>query len=451
MLKKLMISVVSVILVASLGLFAIGISPLHLGAVAQVAVGLGAKIACSGKYITGLSEAQIVEDLAGYSPATRLLKLRYKENQVKAKFLGLASATATYRGPLGCTLAHKEGTADLDNVQVPALAKSTLPWPKGESVDTIDEKVQALLETLLAQDNADGLDTRALLVVKSGKILGEAYAPGFDSATPFLGWSMGKSLTSIMVGNLERLGKISVEGQNLFPEWSHDERANITLEDLLQMSSGLQFSETYIPGTDSTRMLFIEPGAAQFAIDKPLEHEPGQHFAYSSGTTNILMKYVYDKVGGTPQALVDYFYKDIARPLGLANTVFEPDASGIMVGSSYIYSSARDWARMGQVMVGGGKINDNQLLDLDWVKAASSGNDSENDGRYGYQFWLNKGEHKSLRWPLLPEDTYAMMGNRQQKVFIIPSLNIVIVRLGWTTGYYPTEIKFEKIIDAVTT
>lgn len=446
-----MISIFAALILASTGLFAIGISPLHLGAVAKVAVGLGAKIACSGKFITGLSEEQIVEDLAGYSPATRLLKMEYQDNQVEAKFLRLASATAIYRGELGCTLAHKDGTANLDEVQVPALVNSTLPWPAGETVETIDPKVQTLLENILAQDNAEGLDTRALLVVKSGKILGETYANGFDASTPFLGWSMGKSLTSIMVGNLERLGKVSVNGTSLFPEWSADERATISLENLLQMSSGLEFSETYIPGTDSTRMLFIEPGAAQYAIDKPLEHNPGQHFSYASGTTNILMKFVYDKVGQSPQGLVNYFYKDIARPLGLANTVFEPDSNGVMVGSSYIYSSARDWARMGQLLVGGGKINGQQLLGLDWVKAASNGNNSLNDGRYGYQFWLNSGSHKNLRWPILPKDTYAMMGNRQQKVFMIPSLNIVIVRLGWTTGGYPTQRNFEKIIDAVTT
>jgi CubicO group peptidase (beta-lactamase class C family) len=451
MLKKLLISLGSLAFLGSVGLLAIGISPLHIGAVAKVAVGLGAKIACSGQYITGLNEAEIVEDLAGYSPATRLLNLHYSENQVSASFLGMAEATAIYRGNLGCTLEHDQGTASLDEVNVPELANSILPWPAGENVTTIDPKVQRLLDQIMQDDNANGLDTRALLVVKSGKILAETYATGFDESTPFLGWSMGKSLTSIMVGNLHRLGKVSVEQRNLFPEWSDKLRAEISLENLLHMSSGLAFSETYIPGTDSTRMLFIEAGAADFAIDKPLEYPPGEHFSYASGTTNILMRYVYDKVGGTPQHLVDYFYKDIARPLGLANTVFEPDANGVMVGSSYIYASARDWARMGQVMVGGGRINDRQILDLDWVKSASSGNSSANDGRYGYQFWLNSGEHKSLRWPILPQDSYAMMGNRQQKVFIIPSLNIVIVRLGWTTGGYPTQRNFEKIIDAVTT
>lgn len=113
------------------------------------------------------------------------------------------------------------------------------------------------------------------------------------------------------------------------------------------------------------------------------------------------------------------------------------DPSGILVGSSYIYGSARDWARLGLLMLNKGQANRQQLISQDWVVDASVPNSSDNDRAYGYQFWLNAGQPE-LRWPELPKDAYAMLGNRKQVVMIIPSADTVVVRLGWSTQSYPT-------------
>ena len=219
------------------------------------------------------------------------------------------------------------------------------------------------------------------------------------------------------------------------------------MENLLQMSSGLAFNEVYVPGSDATRMLFNAYSAAAVALDKPLEHQPGRHFSYSSGTTNLLSALLVERLGGT-QGAIDYLYSDFLAPLGMTRTVFEPDPSGVFVGSSYIYASARDWGRLGQLMLEDGELNGVRLLPTDWVARASRPSVALNDPRYGYQFWLNRGGEK-LRWHGLPEDAYAMMGNRGQVVMIIPSARTVIVRLGWSASDYPVAERFSALLLAL--
>ena len=299
---------------------------------------------------------------------------------------------------------------------------------------------------LLKQDNQDGLDTRALLVLQGGRLVAESYADEYDQHTAFLGWSMGKSLTAILLGTLEQQGKLDVNEQNLFNDWLQDERADIRIRDLLTMTSGLDFDETYAPGSDATRMLFTSPSASEVAMESALHKSPGHHFSYSSGTSNLLARLLFERVGGTAQANVDYFYQALLVPLGLSSTVFEPDASGVFVGSSYIYANARDWSKLGQLLLNDGVWNQQRLLPEGWVARATAPNSSDNDPRYGYQFWLNGGGD-DLRWPNLPQDTFAMNGNRSQMVVVVPSRDMVIVRLGWTPFFYPVDENLSYILN----
>jgi CubicO group peptidase (beta-lactamase class C family) len=201
-----------------------------------------------------------------------------------------------------------------------------------------------------------------------------------------------------------------------------------------------------MPGSDATRMLFNSHSAASVAMEKPLEHPPGRYFSYSSGTTNLLAALLVERLGGT-QAAVDYLYGEFLQPLAMANTVLEPDPSGVFVGSSYVYASARDWARLGQLMLNGGELNGHRLFSEEWAGRATAASTALNDTRYGYQFWLNgRGEHR--RWPSLPRDAFAMMGNRGQVVMMIPSERMVIVRLGWSAEDYPVNQRFATMLDA---
>ncbi|QDP01442.1 serine hydrolase domain-containing protein [Thalassotalea sp. PS06] len=426
-----------------------GVSPMALGSAADVATGLGSKIACSGRYITGLDEDQVMADLASYSPAYSLVDVEYDDKQKKAyaNLLGLSPMSATFRDGIGCTLDIGD-TKALDAVNVTAITASDETWPLGSALNDIDTDLQAKVAEIVAEDNAQGYQTRSLLVVKNGKLLSYATGEGFEQQTPHLGWSMGKSVTAMMVGNLIYQKQLELKENNLFEAWQQDDRREIDLESLLRMSSGLGFDETYAPGSDSTRMLFYTYSASDIAMQSPLVYAPGEHFSYSSGTTNLLSRLVYETLGGNLQQQMDYLYGQWFKPLNMARSTFEPDPSGVLVGSSYIYASAPDWAKLGQVMLNGGELNGTRFLSEDWVAKAQSPNVSKNDPRYGYQFWLNGGGDE-LRWEKLPEDAYSMSGNRSQIVMVIPSKEMVIVRLGWSAESYPTSDKLAKIVELV--
>ena len=193
-----------------IGMNLLGLSPFDLKANVQVGTGIGAKLACSGRYLSGFDAQQVAADIASYSAAAELLAIDYDdvEKTASASLFGLGATTAKFRPGLGCTLV-RAGSAQLDDIVVPKVAESLQPWPKGSIVSSLSAPAQSLLEAVLEQDNNEGLQTRALLVVRDGSIIGEAYAKGFSPQTPLMGWSMGKSLSAIMLGHLafsEKLG-----------------------------------------------------------------------------------------------------------------------------------------------------------------------------------------------------------------------------------------------------
>ncbi len=255
---------------------------------------------------------------------------------------------------------------------------------------------------------------------------------------------MAKSLTAIMLGNLEMRGLLNPQRQPVFATWAGDERTAITLNDLLTMTDGLAFEETYEPGDDATQMLFLAPSASDYALQVPSAKTPGKRFNYSSGTANLLAR-LHQDVLGSPQAAYDDFLTHVYEPMGMQNSVLEVDASGTFVGSSYFYASARDWARMGQLMLNGGQLNGTRIVTPDWVARATSPNDSENYRAYGFQWWLNRG-NEALRFADLPEDVFFANGNRQQTTMVFPSRDTVIVRLGWTDTLYPVNDRFSRIL-----
>lgn len=427
--------------------YVLGFSIWNIGAAIDMSGGIGAKLACSGKYLSGLDDQEVIADLSSYSPIFNYLDVHFdaETKQTTASLFGLSPMSATYRGGLGCVLDIGD-TNHLNNVTFTPQEMTVDDWPAGNGVTTINAELQSLLDELLKADNQAGKQTRAMLVVAGDQILAESYGEGFDKNTKLMGWSMGKSLTAIMLGRMEKLGLIELEETNLFKEWQNDARSEISVKHLLQMSSGLGFDETYAPGSDSTKMLFTAHSASDVALSGSPDHQPSRHFSYSSGTTNILMRLMHDKLGGTTQASLNFLHDKVLIPIGMHNTIFETDPSGVLVGSSYIYATGRDWARLGALMLNAGSFNGQQLLTPEFVADSAKPNTSDNDTRYGYQFWLNAG-NQELRWETLPADAYAMMGNRKQVVMIIPSKNLVFVRLGWTSGMYSSEVNIKAVLD----
>ena len=404
---------------------------------------MAAKVGCSARYITGLDPEQVQADLATYSSAYRWVSITNNDakRQVTARLPPGEAHSATFRPGLGCTL---------DIGDTSALDALNFEPPQGQTQQQAkpnNGEANALLADQLQNDNAAGLNTRALLAMRDGEIIGEAYAPGFDETTQHLGWSMGKSLIGILYGRMEQEQGLNVSETELFSQWS-DERKEISIKNLLQMSSGLAFGEIYMPGSDATRMLFTEYSASDVALSKEAAYPPGSHWAYSSGTTNILSRLLFDRLGGTPAAAYGFLKSNLLAPLQLAHTTVEPDPSGVFVGSSYVYASARDWAKLGQLLSAGGIYRGQRLLSADWIARATSPNSSDNEPRYGYQLWLNRGGDE-LSWPDLPPDSFAMRGNRAQIVLMIPSLKLVFVRLGWTDGAYPSNETFSQWVTSL--
>ncbi len=429
--------------------FASGITPTYVVNAPGVATGIGAKLLCSSRYVSGLSPQQSYDDLVQYSSILQYLDVDYDESEktVTTSLFGLGRTTASYYPGVGC-YTDFEGFEARANANLQPMPVFNSRWPHGTRVDTIDVEMQRQLSAMVSQDNGNGLDTRALLVVKNGDIVAEAYAQGAGPETPLLGWSMAKSLMSVMLGNLAWRGLLDVDEAPGLEGWAGDERADIRIRDLLTMTDGLDFSEVYEPGSDATSMLFTEPSASGYAIGRPALHPPGTQFNYSSGTANILSRIYFNRTGGTLASSLADYRQHIAGPLSFQHTVFEPDARGVLVGSSYFYASARDWARLGQMMLQGGVLNGKRIVSEAWVEQSTRPNSSRNQKDYGYQWWLNTGE-SSPRWPDLPADAYAAQGNRQQSLMVIPSENLVIVRLGWTSGEYPANERFAQIVEAL--
>ncbi|GAB5500626.1 MAG: serine hydrolase [Pseudohongiellaceae bacterium] len=446
--KKILIGIPLLLLALVFGLAALaGITPSFIIYGPGVGSGIGSKLLCSAEYVTQQPRDQAVTDLVQYSPILSELTIAYDPaNQaVTTSLFGLAEKTATFIPGLGCAVDY-DGVNARHAVVADTPGTSSRPWPLGGGVTTIDPALQALTETIVAEDNAAGRNTRALLVVHHGVIRAEAYAQGADAQTPLLGWSMAKSLMAIMLGNLEMRGLIDLSGKPGFTGWQ-DERAEIGITDLLTMTDGLAFSEQYNPGDDATAMLFTEPSMSDYVLAAPQLNSPGTVFNYSSGTANLLSRLHHDTLGG-PQAAYDDFMTHVFRPMSFQHAVFEMDASGVFAGSSYFYASARDWARMGQLMLNEGEINRHRIVTADWVRRATTPNSSTNDRAYGYQWWLNRG-NAQLRYRDLPEGAFFANGNRQQRLMVVPSEGAVIVRLGWTGDGYPVNDNFSRLLDAL--
>ena len=443
--KKILIGIIVIVAVV-IGLFmAMGLSVSNLKSNADVGVGIAAKLGCTSRYLSGFTPEQIVEDLSSYSGAIAAISLDFDDvaQVATASILGLNEVSATYRPGLGCTLDIGD-TSPLDQIDlVTEINKTTLP-------KAVLDNVQSTLDDVMSDDDLAGLNTRALTVISNGTVIAEKYAQGMSSDTPHLGWSMGKSVTSLLIGHLVMQGRLDPAQTQLFAEWQ-DERAEIPLQNLLTMTSGLFFDETYAPGSDATHMLFSVHDGSAIPRDQPQAHPTGSHFAYSSGTTALLSRLVVQEFGGVVSTY-PYIYNKLLRPMGIHTLLLEPDPSGVFVGSSYVYGTAYDWARLGLIYLNGGELGGVRIATEAWIEASQKPNQSNNDPAYGYQVWLNspsENGRENLRWPSLPVDAYAMTGNRGQYVMMIPSMDLVMVRLGWSAQRYPLDDRFSRLVNSL--
>jgi CubicO group peptidase (beta-lactamase class C family) len=426
-----------------------------------VGAGYAAEMSCAGVFVMGRNLDEVIKnDILPVNPLLKHADIAVDRtaHSVTASLFHLAERSALFRPGLGCTLVGVGGVAALqaqaEGLTPMEMRDRPLPWPAGDqaAVETSPALAKALDDAF-----SDGTDTRAMIVLLGDKIVAERYAPGFDGKTRFLGWSMSKSVASALAGTLALDNKLALDQPAAMPVWkdASDGRQSITPRQLLEMASGLHFSETYSPGDDATAMLYREDDMAAYAASRPLDHPPGSSWSYSSGSTNIVDRLVFDAAGGTAAGVYNYARVHLFEPAGMTSAVWFPDASGNLVGSSYLYMTARDWARFGLLYLNGGKLGWQRILSEQWV------DDSHRparlaDGRsvaYGLAFWLNSDgtAETPLRLPDCPADLYMAEGHNGQVMAVVPSEHAVLLRLGWTTGEarFDTNRHFVAILEAL--
>lgn len=314
------------------------------------------------------------------------------------------------------------------------VAWPTRGWARGDVRGADHVSLEVALGKLFAPKSGAGVpDTRAALVVQGGRLVVERYAQGFDATSRFRSWSAGKSVTNAWVGILVRDGRISLDEPLDAREWRSrpdDPRRAISVRHALQMTTGLDNADGQGAASFSARLLFgdLSGDSALAAASVPLAHEPGTHWAYSTATTQLLARLVVERAGEDVRAFVE---RELAQPLGIGSLVLEADRAGTPFGGAFVWANAQDWARLGLLYLRDGVWEGRRVLPAGWVDFSRTPAPVPNNGSYGAQLWVNA-KPGPEQYAMLREgiDSFEMNGNGGQLIVMVPSRDLVVVRLG---------------------
>ena len=408
----------------------------YISGLGPIITGYAAKNLASGVFVANRSQKSLEETDLNFS----FIKFNnnfvdYEKKEVTSRFLWYKSKAIFIDG-FGCTLVREFDEKTIRNrrysiVPLPLEDPATIAWPAGDLIPNtkpnginIDSLNKAIDKAFSDEKGSKG--TFAVAVAYKNQLITEKYREGFSSKNLFLSWSMAKSFTNALIGILVKKGKIDIKKSLDINGWQKDKRNAITLADLMHMNSGLEWNENYGDLSDVTVMLHKTADMAQFTYEKPLVHQPDSFWLYSSGSTNIVTWFIRQEIANE----TDYYAfprRELFNPLGMRSAIWETDASGTFVGSSYIYASMRDYVRFGLLYLNNGNWLGNQLLPEDWV-GYSVQPATGSDGKYGAFFWLNQ----SGDYPNVPRDMFMCRGHDGQYIYIIPSLELVVVRTGFS-------------------
>ncbi|HLN74738.1 MAG: serine hydrolase domain-containing protein [Methylococcaceae bacterium] len=406
----------------------------YINSLLPIVTGYPAKYLCSAVFLSNRDQREVEALDLNFSFIKYVTnKVDQKDSSVTSSFLW-GKSKAIFRKGFGSTLLRGTDETTLRRIKFPNIVATYSPdivaWPLGNLMpDTLindDTLKLARITQKLMQEKGYNGNAFAFMVVHKGIPIVEAYQPQFNSKTRFQSWSMAKSITNALVGLMVKEDKMQLMQPVNLPQWQNDDRKHIKLNDLMQMQSGLKWNEDYGNRSDVTLMLYNEPDFARYTYSRPLEFPVGSKWLYSSGSTNII-SYLIRKAINNDADYYAFAKSRLFDKIGMTSALFEVDASGTQVGSSYLYATARDYARFGLLYLQDGMFNGGRILPEGWVKYTTTPG-SGNKGEYGALFWLNKSKY----FPSAPEDMFSCNGHEGQHIFIIPSKELVIVVLGYS-------------------
>ncbi|WGR94714.1 beta-lactamase family protein [Bradyrhizobium sp. ISRA443] len=359
---------------------------------------------------------------------------------VETSVMGVVHGQATFRQGFGCTLRLGSKPPYLLRNDLDALSTPTSPalLPDIAPPTVVEPSNAALVSALdhAFEEPAGEVSrrTKAVVVVHNGRVIAERYAPGVGVDTQLLGFSLSKSVVNALIGILQRKNLIQPSMAAPIAQWqgANDLRRAITVEHLMRMTSGLALDETFL-GFDEASRMYLDEDMTGYAAKAPLIAPPGTRWHYSSGSAQLLAGIIRDIVGGPEQTLA-FAWRELLNPLGMRHVTLEFDASGTLQGASNMLASARDWARFGMLYLNNGQIGNVRLFNENWVDFSAT---ATLDTDYGAGFWTNRSTAKGAANRIragIPRDAFFAAGFLDQRIAIIPSRNLVIVRLGDSTG-----------------
>jgi len=455
--RKLIANAGAVILAVPIALFAI----FRPDRAIHVATGFAAHIVCTKTFVSGLDPQTVFAEITDRAGIRRLRSvLGYRLDRagktVDASVAGLFGSRAAFHDGFGCVLLHGPDGPYLLKSDIAALKTPKSPPLLAEIagaaiVEPSDPGLKAALDHAFEEPATPPFRrTKAVVVVHDGSVIAERYASGVGVETPLLGFSMTKSVVNALLGILTQQGRISPSMPAPIAEWrgAADPRREIEVEHLMRMTSGLALDEINTGFDPATQMVYLHNDMAGFAAKAAIIAPPGTRWAYSSPSTQLLARIIRDIVGGPEQTLA-FAWRELFNPLGMRNVTLEFDATGTLQGSAYMLASARDWARFGLLYLNDGMIGGHRILPDEWVDfsaIATLGTD------YGAGFWTNRSEHEHAKGRVrsgIPRDALFALGDLGQRIVVLPSQHLVIVRLGDSVDPTGDLRGFERLVKEV--
>ncbi len=408
----------------------------------RVATGFVAHTVCAKIFVSGLDPQTVFSETTDRAGIRRLrwvlgYRLDRAGKTVDASVAGLFGSRAAFHDGFGCVLLHGADEpyllkSDIDALKAPKSPPLLAEIASAAMVEPSDPALKAALDHAFEEPATPPFrKTRAVVVVHDGTVIAERYADGVGVDTPLLGFSMTKSVVNALLGILTQQGRISPSLPAPIPEWrgASDPRREIEVEHLMRMTTGLALDETNSGFDPSSQMVYLHNDMAGFAVKAAVVAPPGTRWAYSSPTTQLLARIIRDITGGPEQTLA-FAWRELFNPLGMRNVTLQFDATGTLQGSSSMLASARDWARFGLLYLNDGIIGGRRILHEDWVDFSAT---ATLDTDYGAGFWTNRSEHERAKGRVkmgIPRDAFFAFGDQGQRIVILPSQRMVIVRLG---------------------